>query len=109
MFEFATLQEVENPALTTRKRIRQYLDEKGVRHALRGYGYLVKATEICLADSSAKFHVCKLYARIAGYFDGATKSRVERAIRHALEDCTDISTTNSEFICHMVDELEDGI
>lgn len=109
MFEFATVHEAEKPALTTRKRIRAYLDEKGVRHALRGYGYLVKAAEICSEDSNAKFHTCELYEKIAEHFDGATRSRVERAIRHALEDCTDISMTNSEFICRMVDELEDEV
>lgn len=109
MLEFATVHEAEKPALTTRKRIRQYLDEKGVRHAVRGYDYLLAAGEICLKDSNAKFHTCELYGRIAEHFDGATRSRVERSIRHALEDCTDISMTNSEFICRMVDELEDEV
>lgn len=108
MFEFATVREVEKPALITRKRIREYLDKKGVRHALSGYDYLLTAAEICLSSKDAKRYTCELYRRIAERFDGATSARVERSIRHALEDCTN-SMKNSEFICRMVDDLEDEI
>lgn len=109
MFEFTTVHEAEKPTLTMRKRIREYLDGKRVRRAVLGYDYLLTAAEICLNSKDAKRHTCKLYNTIAKQFDGATQSRVERAIRHALQDCTDISMTNSEFICRMVDDLEDEI
>ena len=100
------------------------LRKLGVPANLLGYEYLKTAIELCLADKSAINRMTKqLYPAIAKTHD-TTPSRVERAIRHAIETAFDkgdtdvlqdifgytISSsrgkpTNSEFIATVVEEL----
>ena len=60
--------------------------ELGVPAHLSGYGYLKQALQICLDDTKAIRDITKvIYPTIARSFD-TTPSRVERAIRHAIEE-----------------------
>lgn len=105
-------------------RITQVLHELGMPAHLRGYDQARLAIELAVHDSSILHAVTtKLYPQVARAF-GTTSSRVERAIRHAVEvawDRGDIDTlqhyfgytvsntkgkpTNSEFIALIADKL----
>ncbi|WP_347995393.1 sporulation initiation factor Spo0A C-terminal domain-containing protein [uncultured Eubacterium sp.] len=61
------------------------LDQIGMKHSLKGYGYSISSIEKCLADRALIHCVCKgIYADIAAE-NNDTVSRVERAMRHAIE------------------------
>ena len=82
-------------------RIKETLKELGVSPNLCGYRYLEEAISLTMDDPAlAHGHVVKvLYPCIAEKFD-STPSRVERAIRHAIEvawDRGDVETLNSYF------------
>lgn len=80
--------------------ITDILHQVGVPAHIKGYHYLRKAILIALADMKVIDSVTKeLYPAVARYFD-TTPSRVERAIRHAIEvawDRGDVDTLNSYF------------
>jgi len=100
------------------------LRELGVPAHLEGYEYLKDAFQICLDDAKAIRSVTKsIYPQIAESFE-TTPSRVERAIRHAIEvawDRGDLDVfaqffgnsispdrgkpTNSEFIATVVEAI----
>lgn len=81
----------------------KYLDKKNVRHSLSGFDYLITAINMCTEDTDRIHSVCKLYADVAKVH-GTTKSRVERAIRNAIETAGE-EITNSEFIARARDYL----
>ncbi len=61
------------------------IHEIGVPAHIKGYQYLREGIMLCVKDSSMQSSVTKiLYPAIAKTFD-TTPSRVERAIRHAIE------------------------
>ena len=65
--------------------IRKTLDQIGVKHSLKGYRYIISAIEKGLDDRNKLDYITKvLYVEIAREND-STPSRVERAIRHAIE------------------------
>lgn len=65
--------------------LRKTLDQIGVKHSLKGYGYIISAVEKCLENRSKLINVIKgLYTEIAEE-NGDTVWRVERSIRHAIE------------------------
>ena len=67
------------------ERVYQLMKELDVPANLKGYRYMKKAILIALDDPGVLEHVTKeLYPAVAAYFD-TTMSRVERAIRHAIE------------------------
>lgn len=72
----------------------------GIPAHIKGYHYIREAIILCLNDQSMISSVTKiLYPTIAKKFE-TTSSRVERAIRHAIElawDRGDIDTLNSYF------------
>ena len=72
----------------------------GVPAHIKGYHYLREAIILCIGDSEMINSVTKLlYPTVAKRFD-TTSSRVERAIRHAIEvawDRGDVDTLNSYF------------
>ena len=72
----------------------------GVPAHIKGYHYLRNAIMLCIKDSEAIDSVTKiLYPTVAKAFN-TTSSRVERAIRHAIEvawDRGDIDVLNSYF------------
>ena len=97
----------------------------GVPAHIKGYHYLRKAIILCVNDSEMLGSVTKiLYPTVAKEF-GTTASRVERAIRHAIEvawDRGDVDVlssffgytiqaqrgkpTNSEFIAMIADKIK---
>ncbi|MBR2101018.1 MAG: sporulation initiation factor Spo0A C-terminal domain-containing protein [Eubacterium sp.] len=97
----------------------------GVPAHIKGYQYLRKAIMLCITDSEMLSSVTKvLYPTVAKEF-GTTASRVERAIRHAIEvawDRGDVDVlssffgytiqaqrgkpTNSEFIAMIADKIK---
>ena len=104
--------------------LRKTLDQIGVKHSLKGYGYIISAVEKCLENRSKLIHIVKgLYTEIAEE-NSDTARRVERSIRHAIEvTWTNGNTnainkifgytvsvekgkpTNSEFIALLTDKL----
>lgn len=69
----------------TNETIKKYLKELGVPQNLLGYEYLATAIELALKDRKYIHSVTKiLYPDIAKQYN-TTLSRVERAIRHAIE------------------------
>ena len=104
--------------------ITDILHQVGVPAHIKGYHYLRKAILIALADMKVIDSVTKeLYPAVVRYFD-TTPSRVERAIRHAIEvawDRGDVDVltnyfgytiqntrgkpTNSEFIAMIADRI----
>lgn len=105
-------------------KITSILLEIGVPAHIRGYQYLRRAIEMAVQDQDVINAVTKvLYPKVAKKY-GTTASRVERAIRHAIEvawDRGDLETlqkyfgytvssvkgkpTNSEFIAMIADKL----
>ena len=104
--------------------IRKTLDQIGVKHSLKGHRYMISAIEKGLDDRSKLDRITKtLYVEIA-LENNDTWTRVERAIRHAIEIAwvrgnvdaiSDIFSytisynkskpTNSEFIAMIADRL----
>lgn len=65
--------------------LRKTLDQIGVKHSIKGYGYIISAVEKCLENRSKLINVIKgIYTEIAEE-NGDTVWRVERSIRHAIE------------------------
>lgn len=105
--------------------ISDILRDLGVPAHLKGYKYIRLSVRLCIDNSTMLDSVTKfLYPAIAEKYD-TTSSRVERAIRHAIEVAWDrgnpdvlqsyfgntISSdrgkpTNSEFIALLVDKLQ---
>ncbi len=83
------------------KQITDMLQHIGVPAHLKGYRYLQTALEMCVRNINALDSVTKiLYPEIANkYF--TTPSRVERAIRHAIEVCWQRNSRNDN--CDMED------
>ena len=65
--------------------VRKTLDQIGVKHSLKGHRYIISAIEKALDDRSKLDHIVKvLYVEISQESNDVP-SRVERAIRHAIE------------------------
>lgn len=65
--------------------LRKTLDQIGVKHSLKGYGYIISAVEKCLENRSKLISIIKgLYTEIAEE-NSDTVWRVERSIRPAIE------------------------
>lgn len=81
------------------------LDEKGFKHNLLGFDYILEAISLIIEDRKYLRNVTSmLYPDIAEHY-GTTPNRVERAIRHSIESCS-IKMTNSEFLAKAVDDIE---
>lgn len=75
--------------------LRKTLDQIGVKHSLKGYGYIISAVEKCLENRSKLIRIVKgLYTEIAEE-NGDTVRRVERSIRHAIEVTWTNGNTNA--------------
>lgn len=67
------------------RKIVKILRKLGIPASLEGYRYLKTALEFSLSDEAIVFQITnRLYPAIAKVY-GTTASRVERAIRHAIE------------------------
>ena len=90
----------------------QYLDSKGFKHAIKGFRFTATSIEMAMRRPEVLERVTKeLYPDVA-MAHRTTSSRVERAIRHAIETCDCYygkdKPTNSEFIAHAADEIKYG-
>lgn len=91
-------------------RVSRRLDELGITRNLKGYRCLRKAIVMAYQDFGILSSATKtLYPEIAKSFQD-TPSRVERAMRHAIELASykkgvSPKPTNSEFIAKIADEL----
>ena len=117
-------EDAESHSCDLKLRITQIMREIGVPAHIKGYNYLRYAIELVVKDPAYQEQItCMLYPRVAKEFD-TTPSRVERAIRHAIEVAWDrgnldtlqkwfgytVSSTkgkptNSEFIARVADTL----
>ena len=108
--------------------IRRLLLELGVPDHIKGHRYLVCALDFVIREPELLDEIVKgLYCRVADVFN-TTKSRVERAIRHAIEcawdrgdldvlkhyfgntvRCTKGKPTNGEFIARVANELRQRV
>ena len=115
----------EGDARDMERQVTAIIHEIGVPAHIKGYQYLREAIGLAVADMEIINAVTKvLYPAVAKKF-GTTASRVERAIRHAIEvawDRGDLETlqkyfgytvsnakgkpTNSEFIAMIADRLQ---
>ena len=115
----------EEHAVALKNRVTAVIHEIGVPAHIKGYQYLREAIIIAVNDMDVINAITKvLYPQVAKTF-GTTPSRVERAIRHAIEvawDRGDLDTlqrffgytvsntkgkpTNSEFIALIADKLQ---
>ncbi len=111
----------------TDRQIMEIFLSLGLPPHLKGYQYLREAVKLALADPSIIYSITKrLYPEIAKRFD-VTPTKVELAIRHALEvawqrnrmdnlksvfGCDiylkDMKPTNGEFVALMADKLSTG-
>lgn len=114
----------KQPKVALKSQVTTLLREIGVPAHIKGYQYLREAIIIAVGNPEAVNSITKvLYPQVAKTFR-STPSRVERAIRHAIErawdrgdmdilikhfgNTTDSSkgkTTNSEFISTLADEI----
>lgn len=80
--------------------IRATLTDIGVPHHIKGFNYTVEGIRLCINDPDLIQRITKgLYPEVAKTFN-TTASRVERAIRHAIEvanDCGDTDTLTKYF------------
>lgn len=75
--------------------LRKTLDQIGVKHSLKGYGYIISAVEKCLENRSKLISIIKgLYTEIAEE-NSDTVWRVERSIRLAIEVTWTNGNTNA--------------
>lgn len=75
--------------------LRKTLDQIGVKHSLKDYGYIISAVEKCLENRSKLISIIKgLYTEIAEE-NSDTVWRVERSIRHAIEVTWTNGNTNA--------------
>jgi len=115
----------EDSRVALESRVTAIIHEVGVPAHIKGYQYLREAILIAIDDMDVINAVTKvLYPEVAKRF-GTTASRVERAVRHAIEvawDRGDLDTlqkyfgftvsnskgkpTNSEFIAMIADRLQ---
>ena len=116
--------QTQNAAFDLEKDVTDMIHDIGVPAHIKGYQYLREAIMISVEDTSMLGSITKiLYPTIAKKFQ-TTPSRVERAIRHAIEvawsrgrmetldnlfgytiDTTKGKPTNSEFIALVADKI----
>lgn len=75
------------PAGTVQEEIDNILTQLGIPSRIVGYRYLSAAIKLCVKDKSLSRNITKRLYPEAGIACGATKSKVERGIRHAIELC----------------------
>lgn len=69
--------------------IMEFLRKMGMPANVKGYNYSLRAIQFCVVDPSYVDELTKrLYVDVAAYYN-TTPSRVERAIRHAVEKVFD--------------------
>lgn len=117
--------ENKNSNNTIKLKITDMLHNLGIPSNIKGYSYIRDGIEMMYNDTSVMGAITKeLYPRLARSYE-TTSSRVERAIRHAIEiswsrgdydymeelfgnsvDCDKSKPTNGEFIVTLADRLK---
>ena len=117
--------ETKNSNNTIKLKITDMLHNLGIPSNIKGYSYIRDGIEMMYNDTSMMGAITKeLYPRLARSYE-TTSSRVERAIRHAIEiswsrgdydymeelfgnsvDCDKSKPTNGEFIVTLADRLK---
>ena len=70
----------------TKEKIKVVLNELGVPHHLKGYTFIKQAVTMLAEDKSYRNGIVnRLYVDVATECGDTTPSRIERAIRHAVE------------------------
>lgn len=77
--------------------IKGILNKLGIRANIKGYGYLVTAIETAYENPNIVHEITKVLYPDVAKMHNTTASRVERAIRHAIEVGMDCGTTIDEF------------
>ena len=89
-------------------KIEKLLLEKDFKPNLKGFDYIVEAIELIQQDKTySRAITTRLYPIIAKKYNDKA-SRVERAIRHAIQ-CAKIGNTNAEFLARTIIELKGDI
>lgn len=86
----------------TERRLNLYLDEKGFRHAVKGFGYLKTAIRMKIEDDTIS--TGRIY-ELTAELHGTLGRRVERCIRTAIGNSNCSGLTNGEFIAKAADDL----
>lgn len=84
-----------------KQKVQQYLDEYEIKHARKGYQYLVASISIGCRNPQKIFSQTDLLNQVAFSF-GTQPDCVERAIRYAIRGT---NMTNKEFIQCAVDKI----
>lgn len=88
-----------------KEKIQDFLLEKGIKPHLLGFKFLTDAIELVDKNLEYQYSITKmLYPEIASC-EKTTSSKVERAIRHALENAK-LKYTNAHFIALAALELQ---
>lgn len=95
-----TTKKIDRNEFTIEEKITRMIQEIGIPAHIKGYRYIRTGIIFCIEDDTVLSSVTKiLYPKIAKTYN-STPSRVERAIRHAIEvawDRGDIEILNSYF------------
>jgi len=106
------------------RRLSNILSTIGIAANIKGFGYIKEAVKICIADQQIVGAITKnLYPEVAEQFN-TSASKIERAIRHAIQVCWDRGRleklnevfgipviqkndkpTNGEFISYLTERL----
>lgn len=87
----------------TKKDISDYLDEKGFKHSLIGFDYIIVAILYCIENPRYKYLTCSLYEVIANQFN-VTAARVQRNIHQSILT-SNVQEKNGEFIALSIDHF----
>ena len=90
----------ENEAPDTEMMVTEIIHQIGVPAHIKGYGYLRQSILLAIDDPEMINHITKLLYPTVAKLNATTSSRVERAIRHAIEvawDRGDVDILNSYF------------
>ncbi len=67
--------------------------ELGIPANTKGFQYITDAMELIAENKELQYQTYRLYEEVARLHEGATATRVERAIRHAFSEITAYKNT----------------
>lgn len=69
--------------------------ELGIPANTKGFQYITDAMELIAGNKELQYQTYRLYEEVARLHEGATATRVERAIRHAFSEITAYKDTET--------------
>lgn len=87
--------------------IREYLKSWGFSPHLKGYFYIIKACEFIGNKDLTKVKMQDLVKQVGEFF-GISASKVERSMRHAIQDYANINITIKEFLFELAEKIQMG-